>query len=170
MPNRLSDPACHLKKLHIGNNFVTIVYNDSKKSYKFGTIKGQFNFAEVLIKPLDYESNLVVVRVKDELKDVVTNTGPHVISDSNLPILVRQLAIHTNMATVLHHSRMKTSDAYGCNWLERLKQIKRIRSKATAETQQSKPSSSNPFPVNRSPSGGGQQFNDNFNSDFTDYT
>ena len=39
MPSKQSDPACYSKKLHIGNNFVTIVYNDSKKPYQFGTIK-----------------------------------------------------------------------------------------------------------------------------------
>ena len=39
MPNKENDPNCHSKKLHIGNDFVTIVYNDSKTSYKMGTIK-----------------------------------------------------------------------------------------------------------------------------------
>ena len=65
-------------------------------------MQGQFNFAEVLIKPLDYDSNLVTVRVKEDLKDVVTNTGPHVISDLNLPILVRQLSIHTNVSVATY--------------------------------------------------------------------
>lgn len=51
-----------------------------------------------MIKPLDYSSNLVSVRMKEELGNVVTNTGPHVISDLNLPILVRQLAVHTNVS------------------------------------------------------------------------
>jgi len=165
MPNRQSDPACNSKKLHIGNNFVTIVYNDSNKTYKFGTIKGQFNFAEVLIKPLDYNSNLVSVRVKEELRNVVTNTGPHVISDDNLPILVRQLAVHANMATVLHYSKSKPNDAYGCNWLERLKQIKRIRSKAVVESQ----GSAMPSNLTSSKSSSLKQ-TEYPNSDFTDYT
>ena len=40
MPTDLSaDPSCSNKKLHIGNDFVTIVYNDSGSEYKFGTIK-----------------------------------------------------------------------------------------------------------------------------------
>ena len=39
MPTDLnSDPKCGGKKLHIGNDFVTIVYNDSGSKYKFGTI------------------------------------------------------------------------------------------------------------------------------------
>lgn len=39
MPNKVKDPNCHSKKLHIGNDFVTIVYNDSKSVYNMGTIK-----------------------------------------------------------------------------------------------------------------------------------
>ena len=40
MPTDLtSDPVCSCKKLHIGNDFVTIVYNDSGSEYKFGTLK-----------------------------------------------------------------------------------------------------------------------------------
>jgi len=131
MPNKESDPACHSKKRHIGNNFVTIVYDESKRGYSFGTLKGQFNFAEVVIQPRDYESNIVFVRVKDALKDKVpVNCEQHVISDKNLPLLVRQLAIHTNMATVLENNQKRLSDAYGGNWLERLRQLKRIQSKA----------------------------------------
>ena len=39
MPTRDSDPGCNSKKMHIGNDFVTIVYNDSQQAVKFGTIK-----------------------------------------------------------------------------------------------------------------------------------
>ena len=67
----------------------------------YASFQGQFNFAEVLIKPVDNNSNLVCVRVKEDIKDIVTNTGPHVISDANLPILVKQLAIHTNVSQLV---------------------------------------------------------------------
>lgn len=40
MPTDLTaDPSCSNKKRHIGNDFMTIVYNDSGSVYKFGTIK-----------------------------------------------------------------------------------------------------------------------------------
>ena len=39
MPNKDSDPNCNAKKLHIGNDYVSIVYNDSKETYHMGTIK-----------------------------------------------------------------------------------------------------------------------------------
>ena len=37
------------------------------------------------------------------------------------------------MASVIHQSQKRPTDAYGCNWLERLRQIKRVRTKAAAE-------------------------------------
>ena len=39
MPTHTADPHCSNKKLHIGNDFVTVVYNDSTQPYSFGTIK-----------------------------------------------------------------------------------------------------------------------------------
>jgi tuberous sclerosis protein 2 len=39
MPNKESDPHCTAKKLHIGNDYVTIVYNDSGEEHKIGCIK-----------------------------------------------------------------------------------------------------------------------------------
>ena len=44
MPTRDSDPGCNSKKMHIGNDFVTIVYNDSQQTVKFGRIKVRFTF------------------------------------------------------------------------------------------------------------------------------
>ena len=43
MPTRDSDPGCNSKKMHIGNDFVTIVYNDSQQAVKFGRIKVRFS-------------------------------------------------------------------------------------------------------------------------------
>lgn len=39
MPNKEQDPLCHEKKKHIGNDFVTIVYNESGEEYNLNTIK-----------------------------------------------------------------------------------------------------------------------------------
>lgn len=38
MPNKETDSACHSKKMHIGNDFVTIVYDDSDTGYRCETI------------------------------------------------------------------------------------------------------------------------------------
>lgn len=39
MPTRKSDAQCNGKKRHIGNNYVTIVYNESEEVYDINTIK-----------------------------------------------------------------------------------------------------------------------------------
>ena len=70
----------------------------SPSHYPCSHRQGQFNFAEVLIKPLDNASNMVTVKFKDELKDLLTDKGPRVISDDNLPRSVRQLVVHINVS------------------------------------------------------------------------
>ncbi|XP_067296889.1 tuberin isoform X1 [Pseudorasbora parva] len=135
MPNRESDKGCCNKKRHIGNDFVVVVYNDSGEEYKLGTIKGQFNFVEVLIKPLDYESNLVTLQCRKDLEGLVDTSVAKIVSDRNLPLLVRQMALHANMASLVHQCRTNPSDAYASKWLARLRHIKRLRTRAQEEIQ-----------------------------------
>uniref|UniRef100_A0A3P9MTI5 Tuberin n=1 Tax=Poecilia reticulata TaxID=8081 RepID=A0A3P9MTI5_POERE len=135
MPNRESDKGCCNKKRHIGNDFVMVVYNDSGEDYKLGTIKGQFNFVEVVIKPLDYECNLVSLQCRKDLEGLVDTTVAKIISDRNLPLLVRQMALHANMASLVHQYRANPSDAYASKWLARLRHIKRIRTRAQEDIQ-----------------------------------
>ncbi|XP_061536615.1 tuberin isoform X3 [Phycodurus eques] len=135
MPNRESDKGCCNKKRHIGNDFVMVVYNDSGEEYKLGTIKGQFNFVEVIIKPLDYECNLVSLQCRKDLEGLVDTTVAKIVSDSNLSLLVRQMALHANMASLVHQYRANPSDAYASKWLARLRHIKRIRTRAHEDIQ-----------------------------------
>ncbi|XP_054636299.1 tuberin isoform X4 [Dunckerocampus dactyliophorus] len=135
MPNRESDKGCCNKKRHIGNDFVMVVYNDSGEEYKLGTIKGQFNFVEVIIKPLDYECNLVTLQCRKDLEGLVDTTVAKIVSDRNLPLLVRQMALHANMASLVHQYRANPSDAYASKWLARLRHIKRIRTRAHEDIQ-----------------------------------
>ncbi|KAF0037705.1 hypothetical protein F2P81_010579 [Scophthalmus maximus] len=125
-----SDKGCCNKKRHIGNDFVMVVYNDSGEDYKLGTIKGQFNFVEVIIKPLDYECNLVTLQCRKDLEGLVDTTVAKIVSDRNLPLLVRQMALHANMASLVHQFRANPSDAYASKWLARLRHIKRIRTRS----------------------------------------
>ncbi|XP_033630704.1 tuberin-like [Asterias rubens] len=136
MPNKESDPTCNSKKLHIGNDFVSIVYNERNEPYKLGTIKGQFNFAEIVIEPLDSESNLVTVQAKPDLEAMIGSRGPRMITNKNLPLLVRQMALHANLASQIYQSQMRgtLAEAYTSNWLERLRQIKRLRGKISQGT------------------------------------
>ncbi|XP_076003983.1 tuberin isoform X2 [Genypterus blacodes] len=135
MPNKESDKGCCNKKRHIGNDFVMVVYNDAGEEYKLGTIKGQFNFVEVIIKPLDYECNLVTLQCRKDLEALVDTTVAKIVSDLNLPLLVRQMALHANMASLVHQYRANPSDAYASKWLARLRHIKRIRTRAQEDIQ-----------------------------------
>ncbi|KAK3596585.1 hypothetical protein CHS0354_015120 [Potamilus streckersoni] len=143
MPNRDSDPNCNAKKLHIGNDFVTIVYNDSGEDYKIGIIKGQFNYVNIVIKPLDYESNTVTLQAKEvpfkdhittDIAEILGHKDTKIISDTNLAALVQQIAMHCNLASmVLQREQSNPQDPFASNWLERLRKIRQIKAKAVAE-------------------------------------
>lgn len=98
MPLKDSDPSCNNKKLHIGNDFVTIVYNESGEEYDIRTIKGQFNYVNIIIQPLDHNTNKVTVKAKDEVTEYIEHNEPKIISDQNLGVLAKQLALHGNVS------------------------------------------------------------------------
>ncbi|ESP04643.1 hypothetical protein LOTGIDRAFT_61259, partial [Lottia gigantea] len=130
MPNKKSDPNGNSKKRHIGNDYVTIIYNDSQEDYKIGIIKGSFNYVNIVIKPLDYESNAVTLLTKEDIADSLGHKDTKIISDDNLAQLVRQIAMHCNLASmVLQRQQSQPQDPFASNWLERLRQIKRIKQK-----------------------------------------
>ncbi|XP_053550489.1 tuberin isoform X2 [Bombina bombina] len=133
MPNKEIDPSRCNKKRHVGNNFVNIVYNDSGEFYKLGTLKGQFNFVDVNIQPLDCESNLVTLQCRKDMEGLVDITAAKIVSDKNLPFLARQMALHSNMASQVHHSRSNPTDIYPSKWIARLRHIKKMRPKIHEE-------------------------------------
>lgn len=129
MPNHKHDPNCNEKKKHIGNDFVTIVYNESGEEYDLKTIKGQFNYACVVIEPMELESNRVFVLAREEIAQHVCSK-PKIVSDSSAPLLARQMALHANLASLVSQSlKIKNQNPYASNWLERLRKIKNIRAK-----------------------------------------
>ncbi|KAJ1967282.1 Tuberous sclerosis 2-like protein, partial [Dispira parvispora] len=55
MPTNLQhDPQCNLKKRHVGNDYVRIIYNESGQAYRFDTIRCDFNFVNIVIEPLTH--------------------------------------------------------------------------------------------------------------------
>ncbi|KAK4874613.1 hypothetical protein RN001_013973 [Aquatica leii] len=135
MPNKESDPNCNNKKRHIGNNNVTIVYNESGEDYNINTIRGQFNFACIIVQPLDHSTNKVTIKAKDELIELMGTSEPKIVSDKNVAILARQLALHADLASLVSRSlKSQSSDPYASNWLERLRKIKNVRTKILQET------------------------------------
>uniref|UniRef100_A0A182YAZ3 Uncharacterized protein n=1 Tax=Anopheles stephensi TaxID=30069 RepID=A0A182YAZ3_ANOST len=129
MPNKRQDPHCNEKKKHIGNDFVTIVYNESGEEYDLKTIRGQYNYACVIVEPIELNSNRVFIRSKDDIAQHVTRDAK-IVSDHTAPLLARQMALHANLASLVAQSlKTKNSSPYASNWLERLRKIKNIRSR-----------------------------------------
>ncbi|KAK2533604.1 Tsc2 [Columba guinea] len=139
MPTKDLDKYRCDKKRHLGNDFVSIVYNDSGEDFKLGTIKGQFNFVHVIITPLDYDCNLVTLQCRKDMEGLVDTSVAKVISDKNLPFVARQMALHANMASQVHHSRSNPTDTYPSKWIARLRHIKRLRHRLREETQYQTP-------------------------------
>ncbi|KAM6299277.1 tuberin [Aegotheles albertisi] len=139
MPTKDLDKYRCNKKRHLGNDFVSIIYNDSGEDFKLGTIKGQFNFVHVIITPLDYDCNLVTLQCRKDMEGLVDTSVAKIISDKNLPFVARQMALHANMASQVHHSRSNPTDTYPSKWIARLRHIKRLRHRLREETQYQAP-------------------------------
>ncbi|XP_072838442.2 tuberin isoform X1 [Pogona vitticeps] len=135
MPTKDLDKYRCDKKRHLGNDFVSIIYNDSGEDFKLGTIKGQFNFVHVVIKPLDYNCNLITLQCRKDMEGLVDTSVAKIVSDKNLSFVARQMALHANMASQVHHSRSNPTDTYPSKWIARLRHIKRFRHRIREETQ-----------------------------------
>nr|XP_045602296.1 tuberin-like isoform X2 [Procambarus clarkii] len=134
MPTLQNDPNCNNKKLHIGNDFVTIVFNESGVPYNINTMKGQFNHTVIEVVPGDHGSNCVSVLCRPELEEYVKIDNPRIVSDASLPILVRQLALHANFASLVWDSLSRPPHTpFASNWMERLRKIRKLREKVLNE-------------------------------------
>jgi hypothetical protein len=65
MPTRPSDTTCSAKKLHLGNDFVTIIFNESNSHLPFPVIRAQFSLAQITVTPLAGERMRIAVRIAD---------------------------------------------------------------------------------------------------------
>ncbi|XP_053221600.1 tuberin isoform X3 [Podarcis raffonei] len=135
MPTKDLDKYRCDKKRHLGNDFVSIIYNNSGEDFKLGTIKGQFNFVHVIIKPLDYNCNLLTLQCRKDMEGLIDTSVMKIVSDKNLAFVARQMALHANMASQVHHSRSNPTDTYPSKWIARLRHIKRLRHRIREETQ-----------------------------------
>ena len=120
MPYRETDPLSTFKKRHIGNDYVNIIWNESKRLYSLETIQGQFNFVAIVIEPLD-SGYQVTVQVKPDMPHFALFSEPRLVSKSCLGPVIRVLAVHMNTFSQIWAQRFVTSSK------ERLLQIQRIR-------------------------------------------
>ena len=104
-----------------------------------------FSFFKIFssVEPLDFESNRISVECKPELQSELGHLAtPKIVSDSNLSRHVRQMALHCNLAAVIHVKTIyNKGDPYASNWLERLRHIKRLKNKVLKEVTEDEESS-----------------------------
>lgn len=147
MPTLEDDPQCTMKKRHIGNDFVNIVFNNSGLPWRFGTIPSQFNFVSIVITP-EARSGFVSSRLtkkgpqdrvfyrvqvcrKEGFSDISPAQETKIVSDLSLPAFVRNLALS---ASVYSHVYNEGGGEHISNWRHRLRSINRLRER-TASTQ-----------------------------------
>ncbi|KAI7862471.1 hypothetical protein BDF14DRAFT_1855114 [Spinellus fusiger] len=147
MPTHLDrDPQCSAKKRHIGNDYVSIVYNDSGTDYTFNTLPGQFNFVNIVISPHSISSESVATQAlwgtessffrvemqrRPDMPDIGPISEPKLISAQSLPGFVRQVALHANIFAQVQ-SGANGKREYVAHWRERLRHIRRVRDRAMA--------------------------------------
>lgn len=147
MPTLQDDPQCTMKKRHIGNDFVNIVFNNSGLPWRFGTIPSQFNFVSIVITP-EARSGFVSSRPtkkgppdrvfyrvqvcrKEGFSDISPAQETKIVSDLSLPAFVRNLALS---ASVYSHVYNEGGGEHISNWRHRLRSINRLRER-TGPTQ-----------------------------------
>ena len=142
--NRERDPHCTLKKRHIGNDFVNIIFNDSGLPFKFDTFPGDFNFVHIVITPASRASFMVMrdpasdsedpnrqpfyrvqVMSKPGFPEISPASETKIVSLKALPGLVRLIAL--NASVFSHVWANREGGEHVSSWRSRLREIKRLR-------------------------------------------
>jgi len=85
---------------------------------------------------LDCGINRVEVQTEEDVNRILGQQDSFMISDSHLPLFVRQIAIHANLAFLQKHQN-GTGLPFISNIVERLRSIKRLKSKVGHLSQES---------------------------------
>ena len=142
MPTDLeNDPQSTRKKSHVGNDFVNVVFNDSKRPFNFDTIPSAFNFVNIVVSPaapiassgLSAQVNgarsqyyKVQLMTKKGVPTISPAADWKMVSAAKLPELVRYLAINASMfVSVWTNERGE----YNSNWRKRLLAIKQLKNR-----------------------------------------
>ncbi|PWW80396.1 hypothetical protein C7212DRAFT_342089 [Tuber magnatum] len=148
MPMMDGDPQCTMKKRHIGNDFVNIIFNNSGLPWRFGAIPSQFNFVSIIITP-EARSGFVSSRLlkegsegrtfyrvqmvcKEGFSEISPAREPKILSDASLPAFVRNLALN---ASVYSHVYNEGGGEHISNWRHRLRSITKLRERTSVMSQ-----------------------------------
>lgn len=130
-----------LKKRHIGNNLVNIIYTESSDAFDINTFTGQFNLVNMIVRPLEagfYQLDVVCREIQKE--DFAPLPFPLVVQESSVPVLLRETCLLAELACRALKRRTQTP----CRQ-ERLKLLLKLQHSASSD-----PAVSKPKPVVRS--------------------
>jgi len=97
------------------------------KHPKLGTLPSQFDSVNIIVTPLDNDTYQVKMKTKPGFPEFSPLSNSKVISGGSVGPFVRQIAIHSDRLSQLFHLHTYTS-----NFIERLRQIKRISERSAA--------------------------------------
>ncbi|KAI1339054.1 hypothetical protein F5Y15DRAFT_416364 [Xylariaceae sp. FL0016] len=139
--NREEDPRCTLKKRHIGNDFVNIIFNDSGLPFKFDTFPSEFNYVNIVITPESRASFVasrqrtttdmpdpfykVQVMSKPGFPEISPASETKIVSLKALPGFIRLLALNASVFSLVWANR--EGGEHVSSWRNRLKAINRLR-------------------------------------------
>ncbi|KAI9269839.1 hypothetical protein BY458DRAFT_533694 [Sporodiniella umbellata] len=185
MPTHLDrDPQCSAKKRHIGNDYVTIVYNDSGLDYAFNTLPSQFNFINIVVSPHSISTEAVSpthalagaentffkveMQRRPDMPDIGPLHEPKLVSAQSLPGFVRQAAIHANIFAQVFWQSAGAKREYVTHWRERLRQILRVKERLSSKSNSAASTPSSTPNLNQEPNKMGHPVEALL--DFTKYT
>ncbi|KAI0593043.1 hypothetical protein F4775DRAFT_530050 [Biscogniauxia sp. FL1348] len=144
MPTNLDrDPQCIMKKRHIGNDFVNIIFNDSGLPFKFDTFPSEFNYVNIVITPesrasfvatrqrtpKDMKESFYKVQVmsKPGFPEISPASETKIVSLKALPDFTRLLALNASVFALVWADR--EVGEHISPWRNRLREINRLRDK-----------------------------------------
>ncbi|KAK4657242.1 Tuberous sclerosis 2-like protein [Podospora pseudocomata] len=148
MPTNLErDPQCNHKKKHIGNDYVSIVWNESGLPFKFDTFPSQFNYVYIVITPAPRRTFSSMREMAQKRQDgeaqqvspffkvqVMNRPGfpeispvaePKLVSLKALPRFVRLIALNASVFSLVWSQR--EGGEHVSSWRNRLQEINRLR-------------------------------------------
>lgn len=136
MPTYEGDTAFASKKRHIGNNFVNIYFDESGEDFEFDVVKSQFNFINIVITPTYNRGDEIYWKLRVLCKPGMQNTSAaydlKVVSEENLAIFVRNLALKLSLYASIHNAGGDYTD----NWVYRLQLINTLKERVLKQTEE----------------------------------
>ncbi|KAE9413263.1 hypothetical protein Angca_007869, partial [Angiostrongylus cantonensis] len=129
MPCAENDPNCNMKKKLIGNNYVSVVFNESGAPFKLGSVCGQFAHVAIEVIPYDESTVLLQLHAKQEISCWLA-TRRALLSDKCAVRLLRKMIVRTQLSVNVWRSVQDNYDQpYISSAVDRLRRIIAIREK-----------------------------------------